>query len=69
MSVFGTSLKMANLHQPKHVPLNISKTLFNKQSNSVTKVGGNWPVTNSELSNKYRKFFQKFVNTINLENL
>jgi hypothetical protein len=31
---------------------------------SVMKVGGN-----SELANKYRKFFQTFVNTINLENL
>jgi hypothetical protein len=37
--------------------------------NSVMKVDGNWPITNSELANKYTKFFQKFVNTINLENL
>jgi hypothetical protein len=37
--------------------------------NSVMKVGGNWPITNSELANKYTKFFQMFVNTKYLENL
>jgi hypothetical protein len=33
------------------------------------KVGGNWPITNSDLANKHIKCFQKFVNTINLETL
>jgi hypothetical protein len=33
------------------------------------KVGGKWPITNFDLENKYTKFFQKFVNTINLETL
>jgi hypothetical protein len=37
--------------------------------NSITKAGRNWPVTNSDLANKYTKFFQKFVNTINFETL
>jgi hypothetical protein len=27
--------------------------------NSVMKVGGNWPITNSELANKYTKLFPK----------
>ena len=31
------------------------------------KAGGNWPITNSELANKYTKFFQKFVNSTNFE--
>ena len=35
--------------------------------NSITKAGGNWPITNSDLANKYTKFFQRFVNTINFE--
>ena len=35
--------------------------------NSITKAGGNWPITNSDLSNKYTKFFQRFVNSINFE--
>ena len=37
--------------------------------NSTVKAGGNWPITNSDLANKYTKFFQKFVNTINFETL
>ena len=37
--------------------------------NSITKTGGNWPITNSDLANKYTKFFQRFVNTINFESL
>ena len=37
--------------------------------NSIVKAGGNWPITNSDLANKYTKFFQKFVNTINFETL
>jgi hypothetical protein len=37
--------------------------------NSIMKAGGNWPITNSDLTNKYTKFFQKFVNTINFETL
>jgi hypothetical protein len=26
--------------------------------NSIKKAGGNWPITNSDLANKYKKFFQ-----------
>jgi hypothetical protein len=37
--------------------------------NSITNAGGNWPITNSDLANKYTKFFQKFVNAINFETL
>jgi hypothetical protein len=37
--------------------------------NSIMKAGGNWPITNFDLANKYTKFFQKFVNTINFETL
>ena len=37
--------------------------------NSIVKAGGNWTITNSDLANKYTKFFQKFVNTINFETL
>jgi hypothetical protein len=33
------------------------------------KVGGNWPITNFDLANKYKTFFQKFVNIINFETL
>ena len=35
--------------------------------NSITKAGRNWPITNSDLANKYTKIFQRFVNTINFE--
>ena len=35
--------------------------------NSITKNGGNWPITNSDLANKYTKFFQRFGNTIKFE--
>ena len=35
--------------------------------NSIMKAGGNWPITNSDLANKYTKIFQRFVNTINFE--
>ena len=35
--------------------------------NSITKAGGNWPITNLDLANKYTKFFQRFVNTINFD--
>jgi hypothetical protein len=35
----------------------------------ITKVGGRWPLPNSELANKYTKLFQKFVNSINFEDL
>jgi len=37
--------------------------------NSISKAGINWPITNSDLVNKYTKFFQKFVNTINFKTL
>jgi len=35
--------------------------------NSITKAGGNWPITNFDLTNEYTKFFQSFVNAINFE--
>jgi len=35
--------------------------------NSIRKAGGNWPITNSDLANKYTKFFQRFVTSINFE--
>jgi hypothetical protein len=28
--------------------------------NSIMKVGGNWPITNFDLANKYTKLFKKF---------
>jgi hypothetical protein len=37
--------------------------------NSIIKVGGNWPITNTDLANKYTTFFQKFVSAINFETL
>jgi len=37
--------------------------------NRIKKAGGNWPITNSDLTNEYTKLFQKFVNSINFENL
>ena len=37
--------------------------------NSIRKAGGIWPITNSDLANKYTTFFQKFVNTINFKTL
>jgi len=37
--------------------------------NSITKAGRNWPITNSDLANRYTKFFQKFLNTINFKTL
>jgi hypothetical protein len=37
--------------------------------NGIVMVGGNWPITKFGLANKYTKFFQKFVNTINFESL
>jgi len=48
-------------------------TILNKQretlKNGITKAGGRWPPSNSELVNKYTKLFQKFVNSINFEDL
>jgi len=35
--------------------------------NNITKAGGNWPITNSDLANKYTTFFHRFVNTIDFE--
>jgi hypothetical protein len=37
--------------------------------NSITKDGGNRPIKNSDLVNKYTKFFQKIVKNINFEAL
>ena len=48
-------------------------TILNKQwetlKSGITKAGGRWPPSNSELVNKYTKLFQKFVNSINFEGL
>jgi hypothetical protein len=35
--------------------------------NSIMQAGGNCPITNSDLTNKYTKLFQKFLNTINFD--
>jgi hypothetical protein len=32
--------------------------------NSITKTDGRWPISNTELANKYTNLFQKFVNSI-----
>jgi hypothetical protein len=37
--------------------------------NIITKAGGYWPLTNSDLENKHTKLFQMFVNSINFETL
>jgi hypothetical protein len=37
--------------------------------NSIRKVGGNWPITNSDLAVRYTKFFQMFVNNNSFEDL
>jgi hypothetical protein len=37
--------------------------------NSITKAGGDWPLTNSDLANKHTKLFQMFVNSTNFETL
>jgi len=37
--------------------------------NSITKAGGDWPLTNSNLTNKHTKLFQMFVNSVNFETL
>ena len=33
--------------------------------NGITKAGGRWPISNTELANKYTNHFQKFGNSIN----
>ena len=42
------------------------RELFRK---SVVRSGGQWPIVNSELMDKYTKQFQKFVNSINFESI
>ena len=37
--------------------------------NSITNAGGKWPITNSDLANKYTNYVQKIVNAINFETL
>jgi hypothetical protein len=37
--------------------------------NSIKKTGGKWPMSKTELANTYTTLFQKFVNSINFENL
>ena len=48
-------------------------TILNKQretiKNGITKAGGRWPPSNSELVHMYTTLFQKFVNSINFESL
>jgi hypothetical protein len=33
----------------------------------IRKAGGNWPLSNSDLANKYTNWFQIFVNAINFD--
>ena len=35
--------------------------------NKIRKAGHNWPVSNSDLANNYTKWFQTFVNSINID--
>ena len=48
-------------------------TVLNKQrdnlKNGITKAGGRWPLSDSEIANKYTNMFQKFVNSVNFESL
>jgi hypothetical protein len=37
--------------------------------NRVRKAGGNWPTSNADLANNYKKWFQIFVNSINFDTL
>jgi hypothetical protein len=37
--------------------------------NRITKAGGNWPITNTDLANKNTTFFQNFVKNINFKAL
>ena len=37
--------------------------------NRIRKAGGNWPLSNSDLANNYTKWFQIFVNSINIDTL
>jgi len=37
--------------------------------NRVKKAGGNWPITNTDLTNKYTKWFQIFDNSIDFDTL
>jgi len=37
--------------------------------NIIKKAGSNWPITNSDLTNKHTKLFQTFVDSINFETL
>jgi len=46
----------SELFKSRHVP-----------RNSIMKAGGKWPITNSDLKNKYTNYFQKFVNAIKFE--
>jgi hypothetical protein len=47
--------------------------ILNKQGdtlkNGIINKGWRWPLTNSELVNKHMYLFQKFVNSINFEDL
>ena len=47
------------------IPNKVRDTLINRIINK----GGRWPLTNSELVNKHMYLFQKFVNSINFEDL
>jgi len=37
--------------------------------NRIKKAVGNWPLSNSDLTNNYTKWFQMFVNSINFDTL
>jgi hypothetical protein len=48
-------------------------TILNKQrdtiKNGITNARGRWPLSNTELANRHTDLFQKFVNSINFEEL
>jgi hypothetical protein len=48
-------------------------TILNKQrdtiKNRIINAGGRWPLSNSELAMKCINLFQKFVNSVNFEDL
>lgn len=48
-------------------------TLLSKQTQilqrSIITAGGRWPISKTELANKYMNLFQKFVNSINFKTL
>ena len=49
--------------------LEVKLRLRDTLKNGIINEGGRWPLTNSELVNKHVCLFQKFVNSINFEEL